>query len=371
MFKPNTNNDNTEYYDVLEIQKDSSPNVIKKAYYKLAKKYHPDKITDVSLKDEYTQKFQKINEAYEILSDVEKREQYDKFGKDFEQNGFPGTNVNDFFSSIFKQSGFGFGPSQDNSFMQKRVKKSAPVMHTVGINLKDLFIGRTIKLKMTKMGIFDNTNTLVKNNLNTTWETCNHCNGNGSRMERRQMGPGMIVQNQVECKPCIGTGDILKEGYVLKEYQEIIQVEVLKGMNLNEKHVIKEGGHCYPGTMPGDIIISFVIKNNSVFILQNNNLITNKRILLSEALCGFSFELLHPDPKIGKMQIKSETILTPGSVKTINNLGYTSGHITGHLIINFDIAFPKTLNSQSIKKLKQILPTKTSTTNNNKIYKIG
>ena len=365
MFHPSNQSSNTEYYDTLGVNKNSDLKQIKKAYRNLAKKYHPDKVTDDSLKEEYTAKFQKIGEAYEVLSDPEKRKTYDQFGKEGlngnNGNGNGNVNMNDIFQSMFGGGGGGFSfnqqrRTQNNNFMKKRQRKSAPVVHQVNISLEDLFNGRTIKFKITKKTIIDlGSNNPVTDKIDDTWTTCKSCNGNGAVMETRQVAPGFMTQTQKPCGSCGGTGHGLKPGYQLKDYPVVVEVEVKKGMNPRAEHVIVGGGNCYPGAVPGDIIIAFQIVPHPMYTLVGSNLSINKKILLSEALCGFSFEIVQLDGK--SVRLKSKNIIKPGTVRTIPELGMVNMNgMRGYLTITFDIEFPDTLLIHQKQNLKKYLP---------------
>lgn len=365
-------NPDTEYYDTLGVNKDANADQIKKAYYKLARKYHPDKAPDEK-KEEYTEKFKEIGEAYEVLSDEEKKKTYDQFGKEaVTGNGGPSVNPFDIFSNIFGQQGFsGFGNfgggtrNSNNAFMKKRVKKSAPVVHQVNITLEDLFKGKHIKLKITKKTIFarGSDEPCDIDNLTKSWTRCDTCEGNGIRLEVRQVAPGFVTQSQIPCRQCLGTGDVLSTDYELKEHQEIIEVEVKRGMDLRTEHVIEGGGNCYPGTHPGDIVIAFRVLPHETFELQGNNLVVYKKILLSEALCGVDFVITELDGNI--LRIKSKDIIKPGSIKLIRGKGmYDKFGIRGNLMVQFDVEFPDTLLIHQKKNLKKYLPKPESTHNN-------
>ena len=353
-----------EYYDILEINKKASQSEIRKAYYKLAKEYHPDK-APTDKEEEYTEKFQKISFAYETLSDEEKRKTYDRFGKDGIQ-GSDGPNINpfDIFSQFFGTQGFSFGNNMENSrtnnnnsFMKKRVKKSAPVVHQVNLTLEDLFKGKTVKLKITKKTIFRKNydEPCDLNELESTWMRCNDCNGQGARLETRQVGPGFITQTQIPCRECLGTGNVLLDTYELREYQDTVKVAVKRGMDPRNEHVIEGGGNCYPGTHPGDIVIAFNIESHKIFKLRGNNLTMFKKILLSEALCGMEFNIVHLDNSI--LKVKVSNIIKPGTVKTIKGEGmYDKFGLRGDLVIQFDVEFPETLLIHQKKNLKKYLP---------------
>ena len=360
----NSSPNNDEYYNVLGVKKNDNSSKIKKAYYNLAREYHPDKATP-DKKEEYTQKFQKISEAYEVLGDEEKRKIYDQFGKEgLGNNGGPHTNPFDIFSQFFGNNGAGgfsfngnsFGQSRNNTFVRKRAKKSSPVVHQVNIKLEDLFKGKTIKLRITKKAIFEkHCNEPEENNFEKTWVQCGGCHGVGVKMERRQIAPGLISQVQTACNKCLGTGNILKPNYELKDFASIIEVNVKRGMDIRKEIVIDGGGNCYPGTLPGDIIIALNVIPHDIFKLEGNNLRIRKKILLSEALCGFSFNLVHLDNTT--ITIKSNDIINPGDIKRIKDLGmYNKFELRGDLIIEFEIEFPESLLIHQKKNIKKYLP---------------
>ena len=337
----------TEYYDILGVKPGATASEIKKSYYKLAKKYHPDKAEE-KLKEEYTVKFQKIGEAYEVLSDENKRQEYDQFGKD--GNNMGGMNKKDmseFFNQFF---GNGFNMNRKNE-----KKKAGPTRHTINITLKDLYVGRTVKLKIGKKVIFEGDNIVETSKLENTWNTCSQCHGNGLIMRVHQVAPGFVSQTQQQCNRCEGTGSVLKPGYRLGNHSDIIEVDISRGMNPNNHHVIPNGGNTYPGTIPGDIIITFNLKQNDDFTMHGFDLYVKKTILLSEALCGFSYVLEHLDGE--KIKINSNNVIPSNTKKVVHHQGmFKPDGSRGSLIITFDVKFPKSINPDHIDKLKEILP---------------
>jgi len=339
----------SDYYDILGVAKDATTSHIRKAYHKLAIQFHPDKAPE-NKKTEYTEKFQKISQAYEILSDEEKRKRYDLTGKSDDQG--VGVNPFDMFAEMFGNNFGGFGGFSFPN-MKKAEKKSAPVVHQVNLKLEDLFKGKTIKLKITRKGIY-RSETLIETELEKTWEICKECSGNGSKTEVRQLGPGFMTQTQVNCKKCSGTGNILKEGYEVKDHQQTVEINIEKGANIQKDHVIPKIGNCYPGTHPGDIIIAFHLIPHDTFVLNGNNLIYNKKILLSEALCGTEFNIKQLDDTV--LRIKSTKVIRSHGTKVISGKGMPYNGGVGNLIINFEIEFPNELSIHEKKNIKKYLP---------------
>jgi DnaJ family protein A protein 2 len=348
----------SEYYDILGVKRNADTSEIKKAYYKLAKKWHPDKAPP-DKSEEYTEKFKKIAEAYDVLSDEDKRKKYDQFGK----NGINGSEVtdntfNDIFSKIFES--YSFVNKQRNTSnvnFNKQSKKSAPVIHNVKITLEDLYNGKRIKLKITKKVIY-NTETnkrCTEKELEETWTECGICNGNGVKTQVIQIAPGIVTRSQVPCGQCLGTGNILKSKYKLGEASDIVTLDCKRGMDPNYQHIISSSGNCYPGTIPGDIIIKFNLEQHPKFSLRGNNLHMNKKISLVDALCGLDFIIDQLDGR--KLRIKSQEIVKPGTTKIIKGKGmYDKFGIRSDLIIQFDVEFPESLLIQQKENIKKFLP---------------
>ncbi len=362
MFGMNSNSSDTEYYDILGVNKNSTKSEIKKSYYKLARKYHPDKAPS-DKEEEYNKKFQEISNAYEVLSDDEKKNVYDKFGKEgMKMSGNQQRDPFDIFSQFFNNSGFSFGNmnstrSSNNSFVKKQTKKSTPVLHQVNISLEDLYNGKNIKLKITKKTIFkkNSSDPIETSELENTWIMCKMCDGHGSKIEVREISPGFVTQRQIPCRTCLGTGNTLKDDYELNDHFQIVEVEVRRGMDLRHKHKINNAGNCYPGTIPGDIIIEFHLKPHPIFNLRGIHLVMNKTILLSEALCGFEFVIEYLDGS--KIKIRSKNIIEPGMIKTVQKQGmYDKFGLKGNLMIQFNVEFPEKLLIHQKKNLKKYLP---------------
>lgn len=335
-----------DYYEILGIQKDATEKEIKKVYHKLAIKFHPDKAPEDKM-EEYTQKFQQIGEAYEVLSNPDKKRIYDETGSvNFQENA----NPFDMFREMFGNFSFnGFAPSE------KKVKKSTPVVHQVNLKLEDLFNGKSIKLKITKKCIFrKDLSEPQKDNLEETWDKCKICKGNGFKTQIKQIAPGFITQSNIQCQECSSSGSILKPNYELKDYQEIFEIKIERGMDVKKEHIIVEAGNCYPGTHPGDIIIVFQLVNHDKFHVRNSNLIMNQKILLCEALCGSEFIVKHLDNSL--IKIKTKEIIKPGVIKTLKGRGMPTRNGCGDLIIIFDIEFPDSLLIHQKKNLKKFLP---------------
>ena len=357
-----------EYYDILEVKVNATQSEIKKAYYKLAKKYHPDKATG-DKKEEYTQKFQKIGEAYEVLSDPEKRKVYDMYGSEgLQGQGGPNINPFDIFNSMFSgfnQSGFNqSGFSQAGLNRPSQQKKASPVVHQINITLFDLFNGKEIKLKIKRQVVKDNEDNVLTDNIQRSWETCSGCNGAGVVMQMQQLAPGFISQSQKTCNSCSGTGNVLKSGYKMAEVSEIITLTITPNSYWQHQKVLSGMGNCYPGTLPGDIIIVYHLIQHETLKINNNRLSLSLDVPLVDALTGFVYYLVHPDGKTYK--IKSNNIIKPDTTILVDNLGlYDKFEDRDKLEIHFNVVFPDQLSLHQKKKLLKYLEGNVSKTKQN------
>ena len=335
-----------DYYDVLGIKKDASEAEIKKAYYKLAREKHPDKVPD-DKKEEANKAFQAISEAYEVLSDKEKRGIYDQFGKEgLSNNGMSqAQNPFDLFAQMFGSSGFGFNfgdllnkNMQNMNNMQKE-RKNKETIFQVNISLADVYTGLEKKLKVTRKVIVkksDNSKVDVKDYENT-WKKCDKCKGQGSFMETVQRGPGMFMQTQKPCDNCSGKGFKLLAEYKIDDTSEIITVNIESGVQNGKQIVYPNLGNVSAGHLPGDLVIIITCsdqQNGYVREKGTNNLIYKQNIALADALCGTSFEITTLDNR--KLNIKFTDIITPGEKRIVHREGINNAN----LIIVFEIEFP-------------------------------
>ena len=335
----------TNFYDILGVSKDASEQEIKKSYRSLSLKYHPDRNPDPSA----TEKYKAINEAYEVLSDEQKKQQYDmelQFGGGFPGGGFPGGgmnmggDINDIFSMMFGNmggmpmggmpmggmnmggmnmggmqggpgirifhSGGGFpgggfpfpGMGPDIQQMFQQISKPQPIQKTIQITLEQAFKGDTIEIQI----------------------------------ERQKEASGVSLTEI-----------------------ETVMITIPKGIDQDEVLVIKDQGHIIHGQR-GDIKISFKITNQTDFKRQGLDLIYQKKVCLKEALCGFSFEIHHLNGKLLSMNnMVNPTIIKPNYKKVVPGLGITKESQTGNLIIEFIVDFPDSLTMDQIDILRNTL----------------
>jgi len=333
--RPSADVDTTKLYETLGVEKTATDKEIKKAYRKLAVKHHPDKGGDEA-------KFKEISAAYEILSDSDKREKYDKYGLEgVADEGGGGRDASDLFSMFF---GGGAG--------RKRGPRKGPsVNHPLKVSLEDLYNGKTVKLAVTRKVIVGDPS------------DCSRCDGAGAVMEIRQVGPGMIQQMQRACSDCNGKGYKAQT----KSERKVLEVHVEKGMKSDEKIQFKGMGDEVPKMEPGDINFIVQEKDHALFKRKGADLLVMKTLSLNQALCGFKWEITHLDKrkilictKPGEV-IKPEAVDNKPFVKIIPEEGMPSRgnpFVRGNLYILFQVEFPKdnSLSPDTVAMLKKILP---------------
>lgn len=355
----------TLFYDRLGVSTNASEQEIKKAYYKGAQKYHPDKNPD---NPEAAEKFKEINEAYEVLIDKEKREIYDRYGKEgLQAGGFQAHDPFDIFAQMFGGGGFGgFGDVFGRGRNQPRKGKDS--VHPLYMTLADLYNGKTKKMKITHKIVCKNCKGTGGKAGMTSSTKCDGCDGRGIKVQVARSG-NMITQRQMMCDKCQGKGDYIPpasrcdtcKGNRTVPEEKIVEVKVEKGMRYDEAIHFPGEADEEPGLPAGDII--FVIKpkqdDPSPFQRNGSDLVMIKEISLVQALTGFSFTLKHLDDKEYLISHKDHEIIAPDSLRVVKGLGMPLRHDPtkfGDLIIKFHVVFPKKLSQSDRSALKKIFP---------------
>ena len=305
------------YYDILKINKQASQEEIKKAYRKLSMKFHPDKPTG----DE--EMFKKINEAYTVLSDKDKKTMYDLTGNKNGNVGMPfGGGMNMPFGN------FSFETSNMNNIFENDLFK----MFFNGTNMGDE--GPNIRIFR---------NGVPVNNLQKPPPIIKNIEINLS-----QAYSGMNFPIEIERW-------IKQTNNVKTTEKEKIYVTIPSGIDENEIIILRNQGNILNETLKGDIKCFIKIKNDTEFERNGLNLIYTKKISLKDALCGFSFVLHYIDGKQYTINNSSGKIINPGFKKQINNMGMKRDNQKGNLIIDFKIEFPDNLTNKQITTLKETL----------------
>ena len=314
------------YYQILGIQKSASQDEIKKAYKKLAVKEHPDKGGDAK-------KFQSISNAYNVLSDPKKRENYDRFGN---ENANRPQNPHDIFAHFF-------GKTQNNPFgrphhQQPVNVKCNDILHNYNISLRECYTGvkKQIKIK-TKAYKFDKL------------KQCETCQGVGSIKNVKNMGVfTQIFESQ--CNDCKGTGVIDKNNNASYEIEKIVDLEIPCGVQ-NNHHIVLEGLGEQPKTKnykAGNLIFKINIQPNDVFERIGNDLYSSINIDFISSITGANIRYNIMDEDIFEFNTKQFNIVYPEKKYKFENKGmkYDKGNKRGDLYLSFNINYPTLSDSQ-------------------------
>lgn len=352
-------------YDTLGINRSASEEEIKRAYRKLAMKYHPDRIKNKSPeeKSEAEEKFKEISSANDILSDKKKKSLYDQFGLEgIESSGMAGgmgMGGMPFGPNIFESM---FGNMGRNGMkMPKRVKKFKDTVQKIEISLEDFYLCNTISYIINLTATCSKCNGTGGMNPNSVTK-CGKCDGMGTITQIRQMGP-MITQTQTTCYACSGKGKILKQdeqcktcnGNLVEKVQRKVNIKIKPETNINEKIILKGVGNSHPDyDKPGDLIIILIEKSNKYYTRIDNDLFLKKPISLIEALCGAELQFTTIDKR--SFVVKTSDIIKPNNVYKISGEGMPINSISkGDLYIEFDIIFPTKISNERKNYLKKLL----------------
>lgn len=349
----------TKFYDVLGVAPDADDSAIKKAYLKLARQFHPDKNPDGA------EQFKEIQFAYEVLSDPEKRDVYDKYGEEALKEGGPGGPYDE---DIFSFFGFPFANGGGRGRGPPRKRKGKDVYSAFNVTLEDLYNGKEGKFQLEKTVLCAQCKGKGSSKPNAVTK-CSGCDGQGISITMRPLGFGMVQQLQETCKQCSGTGEIIKQkdkckkcaGNKVMEEKKVLEVYIEKGMMHNQKISFREEGDQLPDIIPGDVVLVIQQEEHKLFKRDGNDLIVEKQITLLEALIGTKFIINQLDGRQLLIKTKEKEIIRPGDLKSVFGEGmpiHKNPLTKGNLIIKFDIVFPEDgfINSQFSKALASILP---------------
>jgi len=354
-----------DYYEILEVPKNASKEEIKKAYRKKALQYHPDRNPGDK---EAEEKFKEAAEAYDVLSDDEKRRRYDQFGhagvgSSAAGGGFEGFDIEDIFSrfgDIFSDFGFGgFGGFGRSSGSRQRVNKGTNLRIKVKLTLQEIATGVEKKIKVRKLvqcSVCNGTGAKDSN----SYRECHTCNGQGyvTRVTRTILGH---MQSTSPCPTCQGEGRIITnkcskcsgEGVVHDE--EIISINipagVAEGMQLS---MTGKGNAARHGGIPGDLIILIEEEKHPDYIREENNLIYNLIVSIPQAILGSTVEI--PLIEGGKIKVKIAPGTTSGKLLRIRGKGLpeVQGYGRGDLIVRVIVYIPTNISKEERKILEKL-----------------
>jgi len=349
-----------DYYDVLGVGRDASDTDIKKAYRKLAKQYHPDVNPGDS---EAEAKFKEVNEAYEVLSDPQKRSRYDQFGHaGVDPNGFSSAgagfgdfgfgDISDIFETFFGGSGFG-----RSSRSRTGPQKGADLKYSVTILFEEAAFGVEREIVINRNETCETCKgTGAKKG--TTPEKCSHCNGTGQVQYRQNSPFGQFITTRT-CDACHGEGKIIKDpcteckgkGKVRKNVK--IMLNIPAGIDDGQTISLRgEGDHGLRGGPPGDLFVTVNVKPHPIFKRQGNDVVCEIPITFVQAALGAELEVPTLDGKV-KYNLPEGT--QTGSIFRLKGKGipYLRGSGRGDQYVKVEIDVPKKLNDRQKALLRE------------------
>lgn len=359
-----------DYYEILEISKDASADEIKKAYRKMALKYHPDRNPDDKNAEE---KFKEAAEAYEVLSDPDKKARYDRFGHAGMggNQGFSGMDdIFSHFSDIFEdlgiggfnfggRGGFGFGGGGfGGGGAKQRVHRGGNLRINVKMTLQDISEGVKKKVKVNKYVRCNHCG--GSGALNSSFETCPTCKGRGQTV-RIVNGIFGQMQQISDCPTCGGEGRIIKnkcpdcQGNGVVKGEEIIDLEIPAGVSDGMQLALRGKGNAGARNgVPGDLIVQIIEEKSNDFIRDEENIIYNLFISISQAVLGDNVEI----PLINgiKTTVKIPAGIQSGDTIRLKGKGLPiyGRYGRGDMIVNVNVWIPKKINSEEEKIFKAI-----------------
>lgn len=353
-----------DYYEVLGVNKSASADEIKKAYRKMAIKYHPDKNPGDK---EAEEKFKEAAEAYDVLSDQQKRSKYDQFGHAaFEGGaggggfyGAGGMSMDDIFSQfgdIFEGMGFGgFGGSRRGG---RTVNKGSNLRVKVNLTLADVAKGVEKKLKVKKYVTCEHCQgTGAKDN--SSMKNCSTCNGTGvvTRIVNSMFGR---MQSTQACPQCGGEGKIITDkcphcnGEGIKLSEEVITIKIPAGVESGmQLSVNGKGNAARRGGINGDLLVLIEETPDKELVRDGQNLIYHLYMSIPDVVLGAPVEV----PTVeGKVRVTIDPGTQPGKVLRLKGKGLpeVNGYSKGDLLVRVDVFVPTTLTKEEKKLFEQL-----------------
>ena len=351
---------NKDYYATLGVNKSASDDEIKSAYRQLAKKYHPD----LNKTPEAAEKFKEINEAYSVLSDKQKRANYDQFGSADGPQGFGGGQG---FSGFDSSEGFGGFEDIFNIFSnfggRARAQQAREEGDDINLNLVISFVdaafGCEKEVTVTRKERCESCNgTGAKTD--SDYVTCTECNGTGRVTYTQQTLFGM-TRTVGTCRNCGGKGKVVKNkcldcrGTGLKTVTAKIKVKIPAGIDNEQTLRIEGQGNqtASPNGIPGDLRISITVQPHSLLVRKGFDLYVDAYVPITTLMLGGKIEI--PTLK-GKQTIDVAPLTQSNTKYTLKGKGikYLKGFGTGDLIVTLKGEMPKDIDKNTIKLMKEL-----------------
>lgn len=344
-----------DYYELLEVTKDSDKSTIKKAYRKMAMKYHPDKNPDNKDAEE---KFKAVNEAYQVLSDDEKRQIYDRYGKaglegHGQGGGFSGgfDDLSSIFEEMFGGSGFG-GFSGSSRRERKTYNYNLDIAIELEIEFNEAIFGCKKEVKYSyKDACTECKGTGAKGG---KLSTCSHCGGQG-QVHMRQ---GFMTFAQT-CPHCNGSGQAVADkckkcgGSGYKETKDKFEVNIPEGVNNGNRIRVSNRGNIAPNGQRGDLYLQIRVKEDAHFVRHDDDIYIEVPIFFTQVALGAEIKI--PGLR-GELDLKIPAGTRDKEQFKFRGEGVKSvqGYGNGDLIVQVKIKYPKSLNSEQKELLEKL-----------------
>ena len=350
-----------DYYKILGIERSASKEDIKKAFHKLAHKFHPDKSTG----DEG--RFKEISEAYSVLSDDKKRAKYDSYGRVFDEGTGKGAGFGGFDFSDFAQQGFNWqnvefdlGDVFSEFFggAKSHTPRGRDISIDIEVTFRDSVFGTERSVLLTKPSVCTSCRGSGAKE-GTEMVTCGRCSGSGKIHEVRRSPIGSFSTTRL-CELCRGAGKMPKEkcgtchGSGIQKKEQEITISIPAGIGDGEMIRLTGAGEALQNGVPGDLYVKIHVHPDPVFRKEGSNLLMNLHVKLSDALLGASYTVQTLD---GPLSVKIPTGVPFGEIIRIPGKGVLgSKGKRGDLLIRVEITLPKKLSRKAhefIEKLKE------------------
>jgi len=348
---PEANVESDDYYEVLGVSRDASTDEIKKNYRKLSLKYHPDRNQDN--KDECDRIFKRIGEAYEVLSDDNKRNVYNQVGK--QVNGATGMGVDPFemFNQMFQGAGGGlgnmfrgFGGSMFGHANQTQEHNAQPTMVEIRMSLAQAYVGYKA-----------NHTVRTSRECSVCTVKCGQCNGTGVITRIQQMSPFMVSQTRLPCGACGGRGKTSNNnkacecrgtGRIEKEHN--VEVEFPRGIDHRNAVMLDVDSQRFA--------FLCILDTHPLFRRQGNDLVYEKDIMLCDALCGIEIPIDHVSGKAILVKTPETMVIKPDEKYCVSGMGMpiiNEANRYGDLLVKFNIVFPNKISANRKQFIYRIL----------------
>ncbi len=342
-----------DYYNILGVEKRASKDEIKKAFRKKAHEYHPDKGGDEA-------KFKEVNEAYQVLSDDTKRQQYDQFGQTFDSagaGGFPGGFPGGFSGNVnFEDLGDIFGDFFGGGHSRGRSARGQDVLIDVDLTFKESVFGVQKELSVTKNNLCDRCGGIGSEPA-TAMKTCTDCDGDGVRVTVQRTILGNI-QQRVACSTCSGRGEMPEtpcstcSGSGFEYGRKTLRVDIPAGVENGMKIRIRgEGESIGAGGTAGDLFLRVHVKQDKRFEREGSTLYSRQDVGFTQAALGDEVET---DTIEGPVKLKIPAGTQGGDKLRLKGKGVSTGRGRGDQIVIVNVVTPKKLSRKQKKLLQEL-----------------